>query len=110
MSLAKKFREKVLRKCACVKRKNCVIIQLNPVNESCKVAVIDEGSGRMNNGEYQIITDENERWVLLIDFIHLKTQCFVPESVLILEYWRRRELEDGTVYWRHKYREASFLY
>lgn len=46
----------------------------------------------------------------MIDFIHLKTQDFVPVEALKAKYWRKRELEDGTVYWVHKCREASVLY
>ena len=46
----------------------------------------------------------------MIDFIHLKTQNFVPVEALKPEYWKKRELEDGTVYWLHRYREASLLY
>lgn len=46
----------------------------------------------------------------MIDFIHLKSQNFVPVEALREEYWQKRELADGTVYWLHKHREASLLY
>ena len=46
----------------------------------------------------------------MIDFIHLKTQNFIPEEALKPEQWRNVELQDGTVYWVHKKREASILY
>lgn len=46
----------------------------------------------------------------MIDFIHLKTQDFIPVEALKPEYWKKRELEDGTIYWLHRYREASVLY
>ncbi len=46
----------------------------------------------------------------MIDCIHLKTQNFIPVAALKPEFWQKRELEDGTVYWLHKYREASLLY
>ena len=46
----------------------------------------------------------------MIDFIHLKTQYLIPVEALKPEYWQKTELKDGTVYWLHKYREASVLY
>ena len=46
----------------------------------------------------------------MIDFIHLRTENFIPVEALKPEYWQKRELKDGTVYWLHKYREASLLY
>ena len=46
----------------------------------------------------------------MIDFIHLKTQNFIPVAALKPEFWQKRELEDGTIYWLHRYREASVLY
>ena len=46
----------------------------------------------------------------MIDFIHIKTQNLVPVEELKAEYWEKRELTDGTVYWLHKFREASLRY
>lgn len=46
----------------------------------------------------------------MIDFIHLRTQNFIQEEAIKAEYWRKNELQDGTVYWVHKKREASILY